>query len=194
MLPDIDQPEYAMPAQTRLPVFFALLALLAVTRIGHFGTAVSLPDASLAVFLLGGAWLGGWRSFAAYAAVAFGIDVFLAQSASAAGWCLTPAYAGLVAAYGAVWLFGRVLARTPELPVARYAAIGVGAVLVHFLIANASFWAWSGYFAAMTPADYAQAVLKYLPPYLASTALYMALGWIAQRLLTTRLARRHTLG
>lgn len=177
-----------MPAHTHRTVFLALLALLAVTRVGHFGTAVSLPDASLAVFLLGGAWLGGWRAFAAYAAVAFGIDVFLARTAVEAGWCLTPAYGGLVAAYGAVWLLGHVLARTPGLPVLRLAGLGLAAVAVHFLIANASFWAFSGYFTTMGAADYGQAVLKYLPPYLASTALYLALGWIAQRVVDTRLA------
>ncbi|MFA5082561.1 MAG: DUF6580 family putative transport protein [Hydrogenophilaceae bacterium] len=177
-----------VPAKTRLAVFLALLALLAVTRIGHFGTVVSLPDASLAVFLLGGAWLGGWRSFVAYATVGFGIDVFLAKSAVEAGWCLTPAYGGLVTAYGAVWLLGRVLARTPELPVVRYLGIGIAAVAVHFLIANISFWAGSGYFGDMAAADYALSVLKYLPPYLASTALYLAIGWIGHRIVTTRLA------
>lgn len=178
-----------MPATNRLAVFVTLLALLAITRVGHFGTAVSLPDASLAVFLLGGAWLGGLRCFAAYAVTAFAIDVFLAKTAVAAGWCLTPAYAGLVAAYGAVWLLGRVLARTPELPPVRYAAIGVVAVAAHFVIANASFWAYSGYFADMAAADYAHAVIRYLPPYLTSTALYMALGWIAYRIVASRLVR-----
>lgn len=183
-----------MPAHTHRTVFLALLALLAVTRVGHFGTAVSLPDASLAVFLLGGAWLGGWRACAAYAAVAFGIDVFLAKSAAEAGWCLTPAYGGLVVAYAAVWWFGRRLARTPGLPVLRLAGIGLAAVLTHFLIANASFWAFSGYFGEMGAVDYGQAVLKYLPPYLASTALYLALGWIVQRVVDTRLAGRQSLG
>lgn len=182
------------PAQARVPVFLGLLALLAVTRIGHFGSAVSLPDASLAVFLLGGLWLAGWRWFAGYAVVAFGIDVFLAKSAVEAGWCLTPGYAGLIAAYAAVWGLGRFLARTPELPVVRFAGIGLVAVLIHFLIANLSFWAWSGYFGELAGADYAQAVVKYLPPYVASTALYLALGWIGQRVVTTRLAGRRSAG
>ena len=161
--------------------------MLAITRVGHFGTAVSLPDASLAVFLLGGLWLGGLRCFAAYAIVAFGIDVFLAKSAVEAGWCLTPAYAGLVAAYGAVWMFGRLLAKTPELPVLRLAAVGLLAVAAHFLISNLSFWAFSGYFGQMALTDYAATVIKYFPPYVASTTLYLALGWIAQRVVSTRL-------
>lgn len=166
-----------MTRPNRLPIFLALLALLAVTRVGHFGSAVSLPDASLAVFLLGGLWLGGARCFAAYALTAFGIDVFLAQTATQAGWCLTPAYAGLVLGYLAVWFAGRFLARTPELPVARLAGVGLAAVLVFFAISNLSFWAFSGYFADMGPAQYATQVLQYLPPYLGSTALYVGLAW-----------------
>ncbi len=168
-------------------VFLVLLALLAATRVGHFGTAVSLPDASLAVFLMGGLWLGGLRCFAAYAIVAFGIDVYLAKSAVEAGWCLTPAYGGLVTAYGAVWLFGRVLAKTPELPVVRVLAVGLLAVATHFLISNLSFWAFSGYFGQMALTDYAAKVIQYFPRYVASTALYLTLGWVAHRVITTRL-------
>jgi len=179
-----------MTAISRPAVFLALLALLAVTRFGHFGSAISLPDASLAVFLMGGLWLGGLRCFATYAIVAFGIDVLLAKTAIEAGWCLTPAYGGLVAAYGVVWLFGRGLAKLPELPVLRLATVGLLAVVAHFLISNLAFWALSGYFGQMTATAYASAVVKYLPPYLMTTAFYLALGWIAQRLVTTRLVAK----
>jgi hypothetical protein len=198
ILPLVLYLEYAMSVkpmiQTKIPVFFALLILLAVTRGGHFGSAISLPDASLAVFLLGGAWLNGMIYFGIYAAMAFGIDVTLAKTATAAGWCLTPAYGGLIIAYGAVWLLGHLLARTPEWPVTRYITLTVIAVAVHFMVANASFWAYSGYFAQMTAADYAQSVMKYFPPYLASTALYMALAWIAHYAVTTRLTPAKSLG
>lgn len=179
-----------MKAIPRTTIFLALLALLAATRVGHFGTAISLPDASLAVFLLGGAWLGGLRCFVAYAAVAFGIDVFLAKTAVEAGWCLTPAYGGLIAAYGAVWLFGRLLAKSPELPALRLAGIGLLAVATHFLVSNLSFWAFSGYFSHMSLPEYAESVVKYFPPYLASTALYLTLGWIANRVIAARLDSR----
>lgn len=172
----------------RPAVFFALLALLAITRVGHFGTAVSLPDASLAVFLMGGLWLGGARCFAAYAITAFGIDVFLAKSAVEAGWCLTPAYAGLVAGYALMWLAGSFLAKTPALPPLRLAAVGGLAVLGAFGLSNLSFWAFSGYFGELSLVDYSASVVKYLPPYLGSTALYLALGWGALYLLRSRIA------
>jgi hypothetical protein len=175
-----------MTQSQRLPVFFALLALLALTRVGHFGSAVSLPDASLAVFLMGGLWLGGARCFAAYAVTAFGIDVFLAKTAVEAGWCLTPGYAGLVAAYGAVWLVGRALAKTPAPSLARIAGMALIAVGVHFVVANLSFWAFSGYFSDMSIAEYAARVARYLPGYIASCALYLTLGLGLRRLWRAR--------
>lgn len=177
-----------MSTHVKPKIFAALFLLLAVTRVGHFGSVVSLPDASLAVFLFGGLWLGGPWCFAGLMATAFGIDVYLAQTATEAGWCLTPAYAGLVLTYGVMWGAGRWLARAPELPVARFAVVSLAAVGAAFLVSNVTFWAFSGYFGEMAPADYAGTVAKYFPPYLGSAALYLALGWIAQRLLHTRRA------
>ncbi len=175
-----------MTATSRTQVLFALLALMAITRVGHFGSAVSLPDASLACFLLGGLWLRGLGPFAAMAALAFGIDAVLVGTDTVAGWCFTPAYGGLVAGYGVMWLAGRLLARTPELPPLRLAGVGLASVLAFFVVSNVSFWAWSGYFGTMPALDYASSVVQYFPPYLASTTLYLAIGWIAQRTLARR--------
>lgn len=167
-------------------IFAALFLLLALTRVGHFGTVVSLPDASLAVFLFGGLWLGGPWCFAALMATAFGIDVFLARTATEAGWCLTPAYGGLVLTYGLMWGAGRLLARTPQLPLSRFVPISLAAVGLAFLVSNLSFWALSGYFGDLDLTGYAAGVARYFPPYLGGAALYLALGWIARRVFLAR--------
>lgn len=168
-------------------VFAALIALMALTRTGHFGTTVSLPDASLAVFLLGGLWLGRWIYFPAFMALAFGIDVYLAASATAAGGCLTPAYWGLLPTYALMWEAGRWLSRAPaRMQVERYAVVGLLATTLAFVVSNLTFWAFSGYFREMAITAYALAVVRYLPPYLGSTALYLALGWVAHRLIIAR--------
>lgn len=172
-------------------IALALAALLAVTRVGHFGSTVSLPDASLAVFLLGGLWLGGRGHglgyelgyFAALMTLAFGIDVYLAQTAVQAGWCLTPAYGGLVLTYALTWGAGRFMARQQGLTSLRFALLSLGTVAAAFLLSNLSFWAFSGYFGELGGVDYASAVARYFPPYLGSAALYLALGWGLQRLL-----------
>lgn len=177
-----------MQAINRLNLFIPLLAIMALTRIGHFGSVVSLPDASLAIFLLGGLWLGAVGYFAAFVALAFGIDFFLAKTAVEAGWCLTPAYGGLILGYGLMWLGGRVLAMTPQLPPLRFISVSLGALLGAFLVSNVAFWAFSGYFGDMGIIEYANRTAQYFPSYLASTTLYLTLGWIAQRLLTARKA------
>ena len=47
--------------QTKTIVIFTVLAaLMAATRVHHFSTALHLPDASLAVFLLAGFYLPRW--------------------------------------------------------------------------------------------------------------------------------------
>ena len=94
-----------------------------------------------------------------------------------------------------MWLAVRFLARTPALPPLRLAGVRALAVLAAFSVANLSFWAFSGYFGDMSAMDYAASVLKYLPPYRGSTALYLALGWVALHLVRTRVAayRAYTL-
>lgn len=47
-------------SRQRLFTSFAAIALMALTRYGHFGSALSLPDASLAVFFLAGFYLPAW--------------------------------------------------------------------------------------------------------------------------------------
>lgn len=175
-----------MPTPARMKLFAVLLLLLAVTRVGHFGSVVSLPDASLAVFLFGGLWLAGPVYFTLLMATAFTIDVGLARTATEAGWCLTPAYAGLVLTYGLMWGAGRLLAATPSLPLARFVPVSLAAVGLAFLVSNATFWAFSGYFGDMGAGPYAARVLTYLPPYLGSAALYLGLGWALARLVDSR--------
>ena len=167
--------------------FPALLIVLLATRWGHFGTALSLPDASLAVFLLGGLWLGYWAFFAGLMVAAFGVDLALARSATEAGWCLTPAYWGLVPTYAVLWLAGRWLAKAERAREAGlYTLVSVAAVSAAFVLSNVTFWAYSGHFADMGALEYAFSVARYYPPYLGSAALYLALGWIVHHLLAMR--------
>jgi hypothetical protein len=62
----------------------------------------------------------------------------------------------------------------------RGAARLVGAVVVGtlacFAISNVSFYALADYFAKMSMADYALAVLKYLPAYLQTTLFYTGIA------------------
>ena len=167
-------------------IALSLFFLLAATRASHWGSEWLLPDASLAVFLFGGLTLGtaGW--FAGLFLLAAGFDILAARTALEVGWCLTPAYWGLLPTYGVLWLAGRWLARTPELPASRYAGVGLVAVTLAFAISNLTFWAFSGHFGGMDLLAYAREVAFYFPSYAGGAALYLALGWLVWRLLTAR--------
>jgi hypothetical protein len=173
----------------RLLILLGLGIALALTRTTHFGTSEILPDASLAVFLLGGFLLGRVCGFTVLMAAAFGADVVSAQTAEQAGWCLTPAYWGLVPTYATLWLAGRWLGKRHQagkLDIVQAAGVSVGAIAVAFVISNLTWFAFSNTVNAMGLADFALAVAKYFPPYLGSAMLYLVPAWLGWKLAQNR--------
>lgn len=166
----------------------ALLALaMAGTRMSHFGSATLLPDASLAVFFLGGALLGNWTYFAGLFLLAFGVDLAAARSAAEAGWCLTPAYWGLVPTYAVLWLGGRALAaRRDGYPVAQSLVVVLAALSAAFVISNLTWYLSSGTVDGLGFGAFWLAVARYYPPYVGSALVYLLPLWGAYRLVRLR--------
>jgi hypothetical protein len=87
----------------------------------------------------------------------------------------------LIPTYAAMWLGGRLYRRVHTwswqtlLPLA---AIAVTSTVIAFAISNGSFYVLSGYFPNPSWSEYAAGFMKYLPPYLASTCMYIALAAI----------------
>jgi hypothetical protein len=171
-----------MSASRRYSLLLVLALAMAATRVSHFGTSELLPDASLAVFLVGGMLLSGWQCFAILFAVAFGADVLSAQTAEEAGWCLTPAYWGLLPTYAVLWLAGRKIGKYEAPSFVRDAGISVGAIALAFVISNATWFAFSNTLGGMNAADFTLTVAKYFPPYLGSAMLYLAPLWLGWKL------------
>jgi len=90
-----------------LAIALGLAALMAATRFHHFGSPLHLPDASLAVFFLGGLALGNAALFAAFLAEAALVDWLAIAWGGVSGWCVTPAYAFLIPACASLWAAGR---------------------------------------------------------------------------------------
>lgn len=179
-----------------LMVAAALVALMALTRFNHFGSAVALPDASYAVFFLGGLFLGRARAALAILALllveAALVDYYAINFAGVSGWCVTSAYGFLVFAYSALWFVGRAFAPhhtagmkgLPKLAVAASVAGGLA-----FVIANISFYLLSGYFGSMEVSEFAARVAPYSVSYIVAMLCYVGCAAAVEMLFASKALR-----
>ncbi|MGR9100432.1 MAG: hypothetical protein ACU826_07675 [Gammaproteobacteria bacterium] len=169
----------------------ALIALMAATRVHHFGSALSLPDASLAVFFLMGLLTGSlW--LAAFLLLEAGLLDYLAVSQfGVSDWCISPAYVFLVPTYAAMWFGGRYCARFESLKADELAlrfGVLLLAISVAFLISNGSFYLFSGRYESMAMTQYAEGVVPYFLPYATATLIYAASLFAAGKAFASLLA------
>jgi len=161
------------------PAILALLALMTLTRLYHFGSAWSLPDATLAVFFLAG-WYVSNRVWLAGLLVAAGLLDYLAiNQFNVSDWCLSPAYIFLIPTYSVMWLAGRYGAKVTMSGKRELAVfVGLAAVVatLAFIISNGSFYFFSGRYAELPAADYALAVATHFPAYLGTAMAYALAG------------------
>ncbi len=155
----------------------ALAVLMLATRSHHFGDALHLPDASLAVFFVAGFFMSSAVAFVALLIEAGAIDWVATSVGGVSDWCLSPAYAFLIPTYGVLWGAGRWYARVHRRRVNSLIPL-CGALFtatsLAFLISNGSFYALSGYFPELSWAEYAARTVQYYPPYLTSAFVYTA--------------------
>ena len=178
-------------AQTTL-VAIALLAVMAATRSHHFTSLLGPGDATLAAFFLGGLFLRRATWLALFLGMAGLID-FVAVQGGTSAWCITPGYALLAPAYGALWLAGRWSTGALRSPAGllRSAGLLAGAVAVFFVISNVGFYAFADAVAGMSAIDYALRVATYLPGYLVQAFAYSGAG-LALALVLMRTGRTAT--
>jgi len=163
-------------------VFSALALLMAATRFSHFGSTVNFPDASLAIFFLGGLYLswGARSSIAAFAALiveAGMIDLYATSVEGVSDWCMTPAYWFLVPIYGGLWLAGRwfALRHTMKgLGLVSLSLVAWGACSFAFIFSNATFYLFSEHFLGMRAVEYASSVVQFYSSYVSVALLYIA--------------------
>jgi hypothetical protein len=174
--------------QTRSIAIFALLAaLMAATRFNHFGSAVSLPDASYAVFFLGGLYLSRFAraSVAAFSVLIIEaglIDYYATSVQGISDWCMSPAYWFLIPTYGSLWLVGRWFAPRDVMNGHTMEGKGLSALALAawaassfaFAFSNATFYLFSGRFAGMSTVEYASRVAQYYVSYVSMALLYIA--------------------
>jgi hypothetical protein len=176
-----------MTANVQRALILSLLVLLmAGTRINHFAP---IPDASWAVFFIGGFYLRSWTrwAFPALMALAVAVDWAVISSQGMSFWqhyCVSAAYWMLIPAYFAMWAGGMLLRRgyagTSWKSLGLLAASLIGSVALCHLIAQGSFYWISASVSEPTFAGWAKNYSDWLLPYLRTAALYTAAAALVQ--------------
>ena len=176
-----------MTANVQRAFILSLLVLLmAGTRINHFAP---VPDASWAVFFIGGFYLRNWTrwAFPLLMGLAVVVDWAVISSQGMSFWqhyCVSAAYWMLIPAYFAMWAGGMLLRRyyssASLKSLGLLAATVIGSVALCHLIAQGSFYWISASVAEPTFAGWAANYGHWFGPYLAGTAIFVALAAIAQ--------------
>lgn len=171
------------PSVAQRATILTLLAVaIATTRLHHFA---AIPDASWAVFFIGGFYLRDWTrwAFPALMALAVLVDWLVIRAQGISFWqhyCVSPAYWCLVPAYFALWAGGLWLRRQSAAidgrALGRLAASLLVSVAVCHLIAQGSFYWISSSVAEPTLAGWWQNYSNWLLPYLRVTALYVGIA------------------
>lgn len=184
-----------IPPRRDYNALLILAAAMWLTRSHHFASLAHLPDASWAAFFIAG--LLGLRAWAPAALmVNAGVIDYLALLGGVSDYCVTPAYAFLAPTYLTLWASGRWAGLgldTSARGLARTALALTLGVAGAFVISNVSFYALAGYFAQTPALDYANAVIRYLPRFLESAALYTGVALVvifAPQALAAALAHR----
>lgn len=163
-------------------ILVTLITLMAVTRTHHFGSALHLPDASWAIFLLAGFYLPRWV-FPVLLVEAGLADYFAINHDGVSNWCFSSAYWFLIPTYFVLWFAGRFYMaryRFSLHSLAEFAGIAFVATGSAFLISNASFYLLADHFAGMSAVQYSVQVAPYFLPYLQTTFLYLSVATLLQ--------------
>lgn len=180
-----------LSSRSFVTVLVALTALMIVTRVNHFGTAIHLPDASMAVFFLGGLYLRRHLLFFGLALLAGALDWASITFAGVGDFCITQAYSFLLPAYAVLWYGGRWYADRLQ-PTWRSALGAFGVALVSaslsFAISNGAFYWLGGRYAEPDFAEYVARAWQWGPLFVRTTMAYVAAAAVVHGLLLS--ARR----
>jgi hypothetical protein len=160
---------------TRIYLFTFLIFLMLLTRGGHLLTSISLPDASFALFLIGGILLKKPKWFISLFILSVVIDLATLFINSAYQIPINFGYLGLLPSYGIMWFFGLRIADTKSF--LRFSAFGVIATLITFVISTQTYNLLSGTFPDITIKESIQTGWEYLPQSFIYTMSYLLAYW-----------------
>jgi hypothetical protein len=185
----------ALEKNTSRAVLFALAILMTATRFHHVGSALHLPDASMAVFFLGGLHVRRYGAFFALLALAVAVDWATITGSGRDFWshhCLTPAYWLLPLAYAALWQAGRWTAVRWRWDARGLSLLGAAALVgasLSFAISNGAFYWFGGRYPEPNLGEYLARAWRWGPLFVRTMLAYVAvavmvhaaLAWVMRR-------------
>jgi len=163
-----------------ISTFSLLFLLMALTRGSHLLTSASLPDASFALFLIGGMLLKKPRWFVALFMFSVVIDLVALSMNSNYQIPINISYLGLFSSYGIMWFFGSRIANTKSF--LNFVTFSGIATLIAFLISTQTYNLLSGTFPNITIKESIQTGWEYLPQSFIYTMSYLMAYWGIQLL------------
>jgi len=169
-----------LPTSKQLLIAAAIAFFMLLTRGSHVLTSFALPDASLALFLLGGLYLRRAAWFLAFFVLATVIDFGAAALDPQQGFCLTNGYWGLIPSYATMWLGGMWLGQQKDAfePIP-YALVSLFTTFVAFVISTQTYYLFSGRFPALGLLESLKHGWNYLPSWMGFSAMYFAIIWLS---------------
>jgi len=157
-----------------------IILFMILTRGSHFLTSISLPDASFALFLIGGILLKKPKWFISLFAFSVAIDLITLSMNNNYQIPINLCYIGLLPSYGVMWIIGSYIANTKSF--LKFIMLSFLATLIAFLISTQTYNLLSGAFPQITFKESIQIGWEFLPQTLIYTFSYLAAYWVIQSL------------
>jgi len=168
---------FALSTRRQGLVILILTALMAATRIEHFGTFV--PDASTAIFFIAGFLIGNPLWFFAFLVEAMALDAAAIKIVGVDSVCVTLGYCMMVPAYASLWLAPRLVRESFNIDFLNFGKLAlacVGGTTGFFLFSNIGYYIGGGFDTSIGLGEYVSRVARYFPYYLGVTSLYAGIA------------------
>ena len=164
----------------------SLAIVMFLTRGSHITTLYALPDASLALFLIGGIYLRQVKFFIALFLVGLFIDFGAAALDPKLGFCLTKGYWGLIPTYAVLWFCGCYLDQRERLQkLSIFIPIVSIAIVLAFIISTQTYYLFSERFGNPNLLNSIFHGWEYFPQYFMASFCYIGLFWFTQHIFIT---------
>ena len=164
----------------------SLAIVMFLTRGSHITTLYALPDASLALFLIGGIYLRQVKFFIALFLVGLFIDFGAAALDPKLGFCLIKGYWGLIPTYAVLWICGFYLTQRERLQkLSVFIPIVSIAIVLAFIISTQTYYLFSERFGNPNLLKSIFHGWEYFPQYFMASFCYIGLFWFAQHIFIT---------